>query len=91
MVSELLLKHLVHDPVGILFCDSLACACILQLRRQQYDTRQQALKLTANSMYGCLGFRASRFFAQVGLEQVHKALSTCILSCRQLESQSLIC
>ncbi|CDW53295.1 DNA polymerase [Trichuris trichiura] len=66
----------LSKPTGVLPCEIKR---LVQSRRQvkqlmnsscspelyeQYNIRQQALKITANSVYGCLGFGASRFYAK---------------------------
>ncbi|XP_018440170.2 DNA polymerase alpha catalytic subunit isoform X1 [Raphanus sativus] len=55
-----LMEHLVSIRKSV----KLKMAKETGLKYWELDIRQQALKLTANSMYGCLGFSNSRFYAK---------------------------
>lgn len=55
------MKGLVHKRRSV---KASMKSCKDSVKYKQLDIRQQAIKLTANSMYGCLGFTASRFYAK---------------------------
>lgn len=65
-VAQGVLPHLIatlvsrRRQVKALMKDKKAPA----LKQLQWNIKQQALKLTANSMYGCLGYDNSRFYAK---------------------------
>ena len=59
------------------------------VKLQQLEIRQKAIKLTANSMYGCLGFQSSRFHARAIAALITKTGRNTLLSTKQIAEDKL--